>query len=225
MLAFLLIAAVFFTANALNGQSLNIMQQKSIRRILANPNTPLLIRTKTKNIVYEKYHFWAKNICAEYLKKRSYADLRPDLEQAISSGLLAAIDKYDWTRETSFPAYAKKYVLGSVITGIDTLCRTRRDISFVAPKNAWVFDTLAKTEPEDPKETLLSKHDILGLLEPEERRLFEYVYGHVFEETPKRSVAEICELMAYGNRETMRIKKTRMFKKLMAKMPELGDGK
>jgi len=225
MLACLIIAVLLFSAKALNGESLNSMQQKSIRRILANPNTPHLIRTKTKNIVYEKYHFWAKNICAEYLKKRSHSDLRPDLEQCVSSGLLAAIDKYDWTRETSFPNYAKKYVLGAVIMGVEKLCRTRREISFVAPKNAWVFDTLAKSEPEDPRETLISKHDILGLLEPEERRLFEYVYGHVFEETPKRSVAEICDLMAYGNRETMRIKKTRMFKKLMAKMPELGDGK
>jgi hypothetical protein len=110
-----------------------------------------------------------------------------------------------------------------LITCIDKLCRTRQDISFVAPKNAWVFDKFAKSEFEDPRETLLSKDDILGLLDPEERRLFEYVYGHVFEGgNAKKSVAEICDLMAYGNRETMRIKKTRMFKKLMNKMQEFG---
>jgi DNA-directed RNA polymerase specialized sigma subunit len=190
------------------------MQQKSIRRILANPNTPLMIRTKTKNIVYEKYHCWSQNICVEYLKKRSLAELRPDLEQCISSGLLAAIDRYDWMRETSFPNYAKKYVLGSLITGIEKLCRTRNDISFVEPKNAWVFDKYG-TKAEDTREPQLLKEDILRLLDPEERRLFEYMYGHVFEDTPKRTVAEVCELMAYGNKETMRIKKTRMFKQLV----------
>ncbi len=63
--------------------------------------------------------------------------------------------------------------------------------------------------------TLVSKHDILGLLNPEECRLFEYMYGHVFDnENAKKTVAEICDLMAYSNRETMRIKKTRMFQKI-----------
>jgi len=197
---------------------LDSVQQKSIRRILANPNTPLMIRVKTKNIVYEKYHVWSQNICAEYLKKRSYSELRPDLEQCISSGLLAAIDRYDWTRETSFPNYAKKYVLGALVTGIEKLCRTRNEVSFVAPKNGWIFDKCVSNS-EDPREPQLSKHDILMLLDPEERRLFEYVYGHVFEGgTAKHSVAEICDLMAYGNRETMRLRKTRMFKKLVRHM-------
>lgn len=194
-------------------EPLNSMQQKSIRRILANPNTPLMIRTKTKNVVYEKYHMWSQNICAEYLKKRSYTYLRPDLEQSISAGLLAAIDRYDWTRETSFPHYAKKYVLGSLITGIETLCRTRRDVSFVSPENGWIFDKYARREREET--TLLHKEDLLCLLDPDERRLFEYVYGHAFNDSAKKSVAEICELMAYGNKETMRIRKTRMFQKLM----------
>jgi DNA-directed RNA polymerase sigma subunit (sigma70/sigma32) len=193
------------------------MQQKSIRRILANPNTPYLIRTKTKNIVYEKYHYWSQNICVEYLKKRSLAELRPDLEQCISAGLLAAIDRYDWTRETSFPNYAKKYVLGALITGINKLCTTRNEISFVEPNNAWLFDTHTTKTAEDPRDYLVSKHDILGVLDPEERRLFEYMYGHVFEGgATKRSVAEICDLMAYGNKETMRIRKTRMFKKIVS---------
>ena len=195
---------------------LDSMQQKSIRRILANPNTPLVIRIKTKNIVYEKYHVWSQHICTEYLKKRSYSDLRPELEQCISSGLLAAIDRYDWTRETSFPNYAKKYVLGALVTGIEKLCRTRNHISFVEPKNAWVFDKYGSKTAEDPSEPKLSKHDIMQLLDPEERRLFEYMYGHVFEGgAPKKSVAEVCDLMAYGNKETMRIRKTRMFKQLV----------
>lgn len=207
---------IIATALCIYASPLDSMQQKSIRRILANPNTPLMIRTKTKNIVYEKYHVWSQNICVEYLKKRSYTNLRPDLEQCISAGLLAAIDRYDWTRETSFPNYAKKYVLGSLVTGIEKLCRTRNEISFVEPKNAWVFDKYAAKPAEDEREEKLSKHHILGLLDPEERRLFEYMYGHVFDcgET-KRSVAEICDLMAYGNRETMRIRKTRMFKQLV----------
>ena len=211
----LICVCVFFVQEVYSGP-LDSMQQKSIRRILANPNTPLVIRIKTKNIVYEKYHVWSQHICTEYLKKRSYSDLRPELEQCISSGLLAAIDRYDWTRETSFPNYAKKYVLGALVTGIEKLCRTRNHISFVEPKNAWVFDKYGSKTAEDPSEPKLSKHDIMQLLDPEERRLFEYMYGHVFEGgAPKKSVAEVCDLMAYGNKETMRIRKTRMFKQLV----------
>ena len=197
------------------GSPLDRAQQTSVRRILANPNTPLLIRTKTKNIVYEKYHYWAQNISKEYLKKRSYLELRPDLEQCVSAGLLAAIDRYDWSRDTSFPNYAKKYVLGSVITGINTLCKTRNEIEFVSPANQWVFDKTTNTPTH--KSTLVSKDDILCILDPEERRLFEYMYGHLFDGNAdtKKSVAEICDYMAYSNRETMRIKKTRMFKKII----------
>ncbi len=113
------------------GSPLNPAQQASIRKILANPNTPHSIRIKTKNIVYDKYHCWAQNISKEYLKKRSYSELRPDLEQCVSAGLLAAIDRYDWKRPTSFPAYAKKYVLGSVLSGIDRLYQTRNEMGFV----------------------------------------------------------------------------------------------
>jgi hypothetical protein len=196
------------------GSPLNHGQQTSIRRILANPNTPLWIRTRTKNIVYEKYHYWAQNISKEYLKKRSYAELKPELEQCVSVGLLAAIDRYDWSRPTSFPAYAKKYVLGSVMSGIETLYRTRNEIDFVSPKQQWIMEKGA-VDKDSASAPLVSKADILGLLNPEEQRLFEHMYGHVFDmEHPKKSVADICDLMAYGNRETMRIKKTRMFQKI-----------
>ena len=199
-----------------SGSSLTPEQQTSIRRILANPNTPPSLRIKTKQIVYEKYHVWAQHISKEYLKKRSCAELRPDLEQCVSSGLLAAIDRYDWKRFTSFPTYAKKYVLGAVLSGMDRLYQTRNEIDFVSPKQQWLFDKgMYCSTSKDTSSTLVSKDDIMRVLNPEERRLFEYMYGHVFDqETTKKTVGEICDLMAYANRETMRIKKTRMFHKI-----------
>jgi len=221
MLKFLFTIGCIIVAMS-NAYYLNPEQQRSIRRILSNPNTPSPIKVKTRNIVYEKYHVWAQNICSEYLKKRSYTNLREDLKQCVSAGLLLAIDKYDWKQPSSFPNYARKYVLGSVCSGIETLCRTRNQIDFVAPANQWIFDKYTATTTaevnhhvsEDPR---VSKDDILRILDPEERRLFEYVYGHTFNDQneEKRSVAEICDLMAYGNRETYRIRKTRMFKKIL----------
>lgn len=181
-------------------------QQRSVRKILANPNTTPLVKLQTQNLVFDKYYTWAKNVCAEYIKKRQYRNARQDLEQTVASGLLLAIRKYDWARPTSFPEFAKKYVLGAVFSEIRDRFEPQRHMVFTAHEKAFVSPTTE--EPE------VSKEDVLSMLDAEERRLFEYAYGHLFEGSEKRSVKEICDLMAYGNRETMRIKKRSLFQKI-----------
>ena len=208
-LVILLLLSILYNACS----HLTVSQQKSIRIILANPNTPMMIRIKTRNILYEHYHDWARSICKTYLKKRWNGSILPELDQCISMGLLRAIDRYNWSKTTSFPNYAKKYVLGSLIRGMDKWLGLRKCISFVSPEDSWMFDKYRSKKKEE--DFLLDKPALLSLLDPEEKRLFQYVYGHLFDDSPKKSVSEICELMMYGNRETFRIRRSRMHERLV----------
>jgi RNA polymerase sigma factor (sigma-70 family) len=190
-------------------------QQKYIRNILSNPATPYMIKVKTQNIVYEHYVGWAHGVA-----KNATTSLSPDLMQSVSTGLLAAIRKYDWSRKTNFTSYAKKYVLSEVYSHTRKCSQIRNNIHFVSPANQWIFDKvdLKNDRKNEIKKTQeIQKQDILCLLDPEERRLFEYVYGGIFSGEKGRSVRQVCDLMAYGNEETYRIRKTRLMKKIISK--------
>jgi len=194
---------------------LTTYQQRLVRRILSNPETPHDIRVKTQHIVFQKYHIWSHNICAHIFKRYRCRQMRFDFQQSASAGLLLAIQKYDWSKPTSFPKYAQKYVLGSVYEAMDHTYTTQNHISFMEADYPWIFSQASNQIQKNANlEKAVDKEDILGLLDPEEKRLFEYVYGHLFNQDNKKSVAEICELMAFGGRETLRLKKNTMLKKI-----------
>jgi DNA-directed RNA polymerase sigma subunit (sigma70/sigma32) len=190
---------------------LTTYQQRLVRRILSNPETPYDIRVQTQHVVFQKYHIWSHNVCAHIFKRYRCRQMRFDFQQSASAGLLLAIQKYDWSRPTSFPKYAQKYVLGSVYDAMDQAYQTQNHISFIEADYPWIFH---KQTPESEQIETVEKEDILEGLNPEEKRLFEYVYGHLFDQNKKKSVAEVCELMAFGGRETLRLKKNTMLKKI-----------
>jgi hypothetical protein len=202
---------------------LSILQQGQIRRILSNAQTPSLIRLKTMNVVFEKYQGWSFHECRMSLAKYGCKRVPDELYQYASHGLLKAIHHYDWTRNTSFTRYAKKYVMGSVYRGMNTIYRTRNKIDFVNDDADWIFDVYGKKydyRTPTPDETYQAKtqsvvelEDIMKMLDPDERHLFMYVYGHLLDGSKARSVKEICELMCYGSGETYRIHKNRMMGK------------
>ncbi len=143
--------------------------------------------------------------------------MRFDFQQSASAGLLLAIQKYDWSKPTSFPKYAQKYVLGSVYDAMDHAYKTQNRISFMDSDYPWIFSQASdpNLDPNlEPNLDQVTKEDILDGLDPDEKRLFEYVYGHMFNQGNKKSVAEVCELMAFGGRETLRLKKNTMLKKI-----------
>ena len=204
--------------------SLTKIQQGHIRELLSNPKTPALIRLKTKNIVFEKYHTWAHGECRRLLNKHGCHEIPSELYEYASHGLLRAIHRYDWRRNTSFSIYAKKYVMGSIYRGMNVIYRTRNHVKFVDSTADWIFDKYGKKYYyQTPTPTALSTKDnepvdlqeLLKTLTPDERHLFQYVYGHLFDgSAKKRTVKEICDLMAYGNGETYRIQKNRMMDKM-----------
>ena len=191
-------------------------QQTHIRHLLSNPETPVLIRLKTKNIVFDKYRSWAHYECRTILNKHGCRHAPDELFEYASLGLLNAIHRYNWTRPTSFTQYAKKYVLGSVYRGMNVLYRTRNQMMFVDNTASWIFDkygaksvTDVSRQPSASSQTF-SWIDLVNSLTADERQLFLYVYGHLLDGSDKRSVNHICQLMAYGNKESFRIRKTRM---------------
>jgi hypothetical protein len=193
---------------------LSLIQQNYVRSILSNPSTPYMIKIKTQNIVYDNYIGWANAMArnATYIKS-------PDLTQCVSTGLLKAIRKYDWKRQTPthFANYAKKYIMGEVYLYTKMYGKIRREIQFVAPVNQWIFDRCPKKNEQTStsKSKEIQKNDILCLLDPEERRLFEYVYGGLFTGEKGRSISQVCDLMTYGNEETYRIRKIRLIRKIL----------
>lgn len=193
---------------------LSKVQQTQIRHLLSNPETPALIRMKTKHVVFDKYRCWAHYECRVLLTKHGCRHAPDELFEYASHGLLNAIHRYDWTRPTSFTQYAKKYVLGSVYRGMNTLYRTRNKVLFVDNTASWIFDKYGSKKVQTPSSEASSHQvswiDILNSLATDERQLFLYVYGHLLEGSSKRSVNDICELMAYGNKESYRIRKNRM---------------
>ena len=193
---------------------LTTYQQRLVRRILSNPETPYEIRVQTQHIVFQKYHIWSHNVCAHIFNRYRCRQMRFDFQQSASAGLLLAIQKYDWSRPTSFPKYAQKYVLGSVYDAMDHAYQTQNHISFIEADYPWIFSQASNQIQKNTNSEDVAKEDIMGLLDPEEKRLFEYVYGHLFSSNHKKSVAEVCELMAFGGRETLRLKKNTMLKKI-----------
>jgi hypothetical protein len=94
--------------------------------------------------------------------------------------------------------------------------KIKREIQFVSPANQWIFDLCPKEEITAAKKSNeIQKTDILHLLNPEERRLFEYVYGNIFIGEKGKTVKQICDLMAYGNEETYRIRKMKLVQKII----------
>ncbi len=203
---------IVFVYTQFSAAWLTPIQQKQVRSILSNPTTPHLIKVKTQNIVYEHYVDWANG-----LAKNATWTVSPDLTQCVSLGLMKAIRKYNWSRNTHFTSYAKKYVLSEVYAYTTKSGQTRRDIQFVSPANQWIFDLCPRQNRESTKHDEIQKHDILCLLDPEERRLFEHVYGGAFTGEKGKSVRQICDLMAYGNEETYRIRKNRLAQKILKK--------
>jgi DNA-directed RNA polymerase sigma subunit (sigma70/sigma32) len=202
---------------------LSTYQQRLVRKILSNLDTPYEIRVQTQNIVFQKYHIWSQNLCAHIFNRYRCRGMRFDFQQSASAGLLLAIQKYDWSRSTSFPKYAQKYVLGSVYDAMDQTYRTQNRISFIESSYPWIFSSAVS--PGGQTEETVSKEEMLEILDPEERRLFEYVYGHLFDHDKKRSVAEICQLMSFGGRETLRLKKNAMLSKLRTPSARFAIGK
>jgi DNA-directed RNA polymerase specialized sigma subunit len=193
---------------------LTTYQQRLVRRILSNPETPYEIRVQTQHIVFQKYHVWSHNICAHIFNRYRCRQMRFDFQQSASAGLLLAIQKYDWSRPTSFPKYAQKYVLGSVYAAMDHAYTTQNHISFMEADYPWIFHKQTPEQTQQNELETVTREDIMGILDPEEKRLFEYVYGHLFNQDNKKSVAEVCELMAFGGRETLRLKKNTMLIKI-----------
>jgi hypothetical protein len=173
-----------------------------------------MMKVKTRNIVYENYIGWANAMArnATYIKSQ-------DLNHCVSKGLLKAIGKYDWKRRTSthFANYARKYIMSEVYLYTKKYVQIRRDIQFVSPVNQWIFDRCPKKNEytSTTKSKEIQKNDILCLLDPEERRLFEYVYGGLFTGEKGRSISQVCDLMTYGNEETYRLRKIKLIRKIL----------
>jgi len=138
---------------------LSNIQLKYINHILTHPNTPPVIRSKTKEILFTEYYGWLKKQVREFIESNHYSKNKittDELYQYANKGLLKAIEKFDG--KGSLNKYAKKYVIGEMHTGLleliplNPINKYQKYIkkekvlkpTILPPENYWIFDKFRK---------------------------------------------------------------------------------
>lgn len=201
----LLIAIRFFISAAY----LNIEQMTFVKSIIRNPDVPTDVITKTREcLAYNFIPFTLNEFRAfttrnrRYMKNIHYNDLR----QYAIMGLCDASKKYNGTG--SFFSYSKKYILGSLHTGLTILEPLKPQTTYgrlngikkptiIFSNNEWLH-SLNKDFIEEKQLFSIEKMEqiknIVDRLTPFEKRLFYYRYC---ENTLKeiRSISHVSALM------------------------------
>jgi RNA polymerase sigma factor (sigma-70 family) len=154
------LSSIIFISNAY----LTPLQKKLIKNIIQNKDTPLEIKSKTKEIIALNYIPWALSQYNIFVNKnrsylyKSHIPLN-DLRQYAILGMIKALDRYN--ASVDFTTYANKYVLGSLQQGVTELIplkpishslrMNRKDVPSItfAHENTWMFDKLYKSKDND----------------------------------------------------------------------------
>ena len=151
---FSLLLILFFQIIAVDSY-LSPVQISYINKILTHPNTPLEIRSKTKEILFTEYYSWLKKQVRGFIETKYYYRnhvTTDELYQYATLGLLKAIEKFDG--KGPLTQYAEKYVVGEMHTGLLELIPLKPINKYnkyikkgkvlkptiLPPENYWIFD-------------------------------------------------------------------------------------
>ena len=154
MFSLFIIIILFFQLIVVDSY-LSPVQISYINKILTHPNTPVEIRSKTKEILFTEYYSWLKKQVREFIETKYYSRnpvTTDELYQYATLGLLKAIEKFDG--KGPLTQYAEKYVVGEMHTGLLELIPLKPINKYnkyikkgkvltptiLPPENYWIFD-------------------------------------------------------------------------------------
>ena len=145
---------------------LSPVQISYINKILTHPDTPPVILSKTKEILFSHHYAWLKKQVRQFSESNYYSRnpvTTDELYQYATKGLLKAIEKFDG--KGPLTQYAEKYVIGEMHTGLLELIPLKPINKYhkyikkgkvlrptiLPPENYWIFDKF-RTYTERNKE-------------------------------------------------------------------------
>jgi len=232
MFSFLQFAAFFVLMNLTSGY-LTISQQKMVRNIIENSQTPQPIREKVKQLVFSHYLPWIKKECDIFREKnpalitfvyynsihkrtfKSYA--HDELYQDMCIGFYKALNRFNGDCST-LTRYALPYMKREIYKGISVSTMQHR------------YKFLLENKKQGNQKKSLSTEDRLRqiytivndpfIMTQIERDLMYYRYNL---ETLKkiRTISQVCEIMGFSE-ETYRKYHSKIVEKINAVMQEQG---
>lgn len=231
-MSFILRILLFFT---FVNSYLNPQQMVYIKNIIINPNTPPDILCKTRKILIKHYYKWALKVLKNFKNNNKSLFkhvMMCDMEQCAVRGLVKSV--YSYNGKGRLDKYAEKYVLDSILEGINVMnpvlyiskynwSKNKNKIpktTLVSFDNYWLFDSenLKKNKNENDKliiyeienkkvernELIKKIKKMIEEIHPQYKIMFYYRYDKNTLE-PIRTVNDVSKLMSISD-ETYRKK-------------------
>jgi RNA polymerase sigma factor (sigma-70 family) len=211
---FILINLINFTNSYLTNY-----QWSLINKIIINKNTPLEIKNKVNEIIFNNYKDKV-SYESHLFRKKNFKHLRKiqldEIKQYGYLGLFKAIKNYNGY--SNFYSYAKIYIHSELLRSISELSNTNLEPHKYKSQNIlknnftkinygndeWLMEKFAKKNTYNKINNLqiYEIHETILNLEPFTKKIFYYRFGYNLDEYNK--INKICELMCCSD-ETVRL--------------------
>jgi DNA-directed RNA polymerase sigma subunit (sigma70/sigma32) len=218
LLYYLLIVNSYLTNN----------QWSLIKTIIIHKNTPYKIKSKTKQIIFNKYYYWTRKQTYQFIENNSkitYSLNKKELMEYSYIGLHKAIDKYNYTSNNKFSKYAEKIIYYELYRGVTELSplkllphnyrvnrkwrQNNRELykrsmtkTQYAGNDDWLFEN--KKVIDNNSEKLKAINKLLNTLDdPLLKQIFKYRYN--YDLSIKNKLDKVSDFFDLSN-ETIRVK-------------------